>query len=328
MNSQTQLKIEPFDAIPSTEKPYAEVVFNLPLRDPFTYIIPPKLLGKVRVGMRVLVPFGRRRITGYVVNLVEKWDKPIALKTIAELPDLEPIVSEEILSLTRWLADYYQSAWGEAISSALPAGLDKTSYQLVKAVRLASNLPTEEEITDLLKRSPKQKSVFDLVRQKEINLAELETLIPGGKSALRSLKEKKLVEVFTEKKERQALVPEGTMDQPFGSHLTFTPEQEAVFNEISSTIDAGKFQSFLLHGITGSGKTEVYIRCIQRILEMDKTAIMMVPEISLTPQTVKRFRQRFGDRVAILHSGLSQTERYLEWKKIYEIGRASCRERV
>ncbi|MBT3368074.1 MAG: hypothetical protein HN416_13045, partial [Nitrospina sp.] len=256
MNSQTQLKIEPFDAIPSTEKPYAEVVFNLPLRDPFTYIIPPKLLGKVRVGMRVLVPFGRRRITGYVVNLVEKWDKPIALKTIAELPDLEPIVSEEILSLTRWLADYYQSAWGEAISSALPAGLDKTSYQLVKAVRLASNLPTEEEITDLLKRSPKQKSVFDLVRQKEINLAELETLIPGGKSALRSLKEKKLVEVFTEKKERQALVPEGTMDQPFGSHLTFTPEQEAVFNEISSTIDAGKFQSFLLHGITGSGKTE------------------------------------------------------------------------
>ena len=318
MNSQTQLKIEPFDAIPSTEKPYAEVVFNLPLRDPFTYIIPPKLLGKVRVGMRVLVPFGRRRITGYVVNLVEKWDKPIALKTIAELPDLEPIVSEEILSLTRWLADYYQSAWGEAISSALPAGLDKTSYQLVKAVRLASNLPTEEEITDLLKRSPKQKSVFDLVRQKEINLAELETLIPGGKSALRSLKEKKLVEVFTEKKERQALVPEGTMDQPFGSHLTFTPEQEAVFNEISSTIDAGKFQSFLLHGITGSGKTEVYIRCIQRILEMDKTAIMMVPEISLTPQTVKRFRQRFGDRVAILHSGLSQTERYLEWKKIYE----------
>ena len=318
MNSQTQLKIEPFDAIPSTEKPYAEVVFNLPLRDPFTYIIPPKLLGKVRVGMRVLAPFGRRRITGYVVNLVEKWDKPIALKTIAELPDLEPIVSEEILSLTRWLADYYQSAWGEAISSALPAGLDKTSYQLVKAVRLASNLPTEEEITDLLKRSPKQKSVFDLVRQKEINLAELETLIPGGKSALRSLKEKKLVEVFTEKKERQALVPEGTMDQPFGSHLTFTPEQEAVFNEISSTIDAGKFQSFLLHGITGSGKTEVYIRCIQRILEMDKTAIMMVPEISLTPQTVKRFRQRFGDRVAILHSGLSQTERYLEWKKIYE----------
>ncbi|MBT3876766.1 MAG: primosomal protein N' [Nitrospina sp.] len=318
MNSQTQLKIEPFDAIPSTEKPYAEVVFNLPLRDPFTYIIPPKLLGKVRVGMRVLVPFGRRRITGYVVNLVEKWDKPIALKTIAELPDLEPIVSEEILSLTRWLADYYQSAWGEAISSALPAGLDKTSYQLVKAVRLASNLPTEEEITDLLKRSPKQKSVFDLVRQKEINLAELETLIPGGKSALRSLKEKKLVEVFTEKKERQALVPEGPMDQPFGSHLTFTPEQEAVFNEISSTIDAGKFQSFLLHGITGSGKTEVYIRCIQRILEMDKTAIMMVPEISLTPQTVKRFRQRFGDRVAILHSGLSQTERYLEWKKIYE----------
>jgi len=318
MNTQTQMEIESFDAKASTEKPYAEVVFNLPLRDPFTYIIPPQLLGKVRVGMRVLVPFGRRRITGYVINLAEKWDKPIALKTIAELPDIEPVLSEEILTLTRWLADYYQSAWGEAISSALPAGLDKVGYQLVKSVRIASDLPTEEEIEQLLKRSPKQKSVFNLVRQKEIHLTELETLIPGGKSALRGLKEKKLVEVFTEKKERQAWVPEGTMDQPFGTHLTFTPEQETVFKELSSAIDEGNFQSFLLHGITGSGKTEIYIRCIQRILEKGKTAIMMVPEISLTPQTVKRFRQRFGDRVAILHSGLSQTERYLEWKKIYE----------
>ena len=94
MNTQTQMEIESFDAKASTEKPYAEVVFNLPLRDPFTYIIPPQLLGKVRVGMRVLVPFGRRRITGYVINLAEKWDKPIALKTIAELPDIEPVLSE------------------------------------------------------------------------------------------------------------------------------------------------------------------------------------------------------------------------------------------
>ena len=106
------------------------------------------------------------------------------------------------------------------------------------------------------------------------------------------------------------------MTRPFGESLTFTPEQQKIFKQLNFAIEAEKFESFLLHGVTGSGKTEVYIRCIQRVLEKGKTAIMMVPEISLTPQTVARFRQRFGDRVAILHSGLSQTERYLEWKKI------------
>ena len=315
MNIQTE--IDSLSEKPSgNAKPFAEVVFNLPLREPFTYKIPPQLLGKVRVGMRVLVPFGRRRITGYVVNLTDKWDKPIRLKAIVELPDTEPIVSAELLSLTRWLGEYYQSSWGEAISAALPAGLDKAGYQLVKSVRLASSLPDEKEIERLLKRSPKQKSVFDLIRQKEINLPELQTRIPKSQAALRSLKEKQLVEVYTEKKVREAFVPENAMTQPFGASLTFTPEQQAIFKKLSLAIETEKLESFLLHGVTGSGKTEIYIRCIQRVLEKGKTAIMMVPEISLTPQTVERFRQRFGDRVAILHSGLSQTERYLEWKKI------------
>ena len=124
------------------------------------------------------------------------------------------------------------------------------------------------------------------------------------------------MKIFTEKKACEAFVPEDAMTRPFGESLTFTPEQQKIFKQLNFAIEAEKFESFLLHGVTGSGKTEVYIRCIQRVLEKGKTAIMMVPEISLTPQTVARFRQRFGDRVAILHSGLSQTERYLEWKKI------------
>jgi len=268
MNTQIQTEIDSFNEKPSGDaKALAEVVFNLPLQEPFTYIIPPQFQGNVRVGMRVLVPFGRRCITGYVVNLADKWDKPIALKTIADLPDTEPIVNAEMLSLTQWLGEYYQSSWGEAIRAALPAGLDdesreefaiseigtealtsgslsksavhilsfiskqpkatlkqcqralgksfsayalarlkqegflqtshqtrksKVGYQFVKSVRLASRLPGEKEIDRLLKRSPKQKLVFDLLQQKEINLSELETLIPGGQSALRGLKEKKL----------------------------------------------------------------------------------------------------------------------------------------
>jgi primosomal protein N' (replication factor Y) len=389
VNTHVQSKWEILSPSSHTDKQFAEVVFNLPLKEAFTYIIPPELQGKVRVGMRVLVPFGRRKITGYVVGLASKWDKPIALKSIADLPDAEPVVSEEVLALTKWLADYYQSSWGEAIRCALPAGLDdesrevffvteqgavqatslskpalsiltyfqqqgsatakqcqralgkkfrayilarlkqdgfldathqtrksKVGYQFIQAVRPARLLPGEKEIEQLLKRSPKQKSVFDLIMQGEIALPELQTRIPKSQAALRSLKDKNLVEIFTEKKERNAFVPEGAMNQPFGSSLTFTPEQKAVFKELNLAIEAETFKSFLLHGVTGSGKTEIYIRCIQRVLEMGKSAIMMVPEISLTPQTVERFRQRFGDRVAILHSGLSQTDRYLEWKKI------------
>jgi primosomal protein N' (replication factor Y) (superfamily II helicase) len=393
MKSLTQIEIQSFNPQSSHAIPYAEVVFNLPMKEPFTYKIPPEFAGKVQVGMRVLVPFGRRRITGYVVNLTAKWEKEIKLKSISDLPDAEPVVSEEILSLAKWVGEYYQSSWGEAIRATLPAGLDdesreefsisetgtnalangalsksaihilnyikerpnvtlkqcqkelgknfsayaltglrqdgfldashqtrksKVGYQFFKLVRLVSPLPEEVEVERLLKRSPKQKLIFDLLRQKQISLSELEVQIPASSSALRGLKEKKLVEVFTESKEREAIVPEGTMDQPFGVALTLSPDQEVIFKELNSAIEAGQFQSFLLHGVTGSGKTEIYIRCIQRILEKGKTAIMMVPEISLTPQTVERFRQRFGDRVAILHSGLSQTERYLEWKKIRE----------
>ena len=317
----TQTQIESFDVKSSDkEKSFAEVVFNLPLKKAFTYNIPPNLLGKVLVGMRVVVPFGRRRITGYVVNLIDKCNKDITLKNITDLPDTEPIVGKEILALTKWMADYYQSSWGEAIKCSLPAGLDEkgqnVSHQLVKYVRLASAITDENEIVRLLKRSPKQKLVFDLIKKKEISLPELQTRISKSQAALRCLKNKNLVEIFTEKKEREALIPKGTMNKPFGASLTFTQEQKVVFKKINIAIEAEQFESFLLHGVTGSGKTEIYIRCIQRVLEMGKTAVMMVPEISLTPQTVERFRQRFGDRVAILHSGLSQTERYLEWKKI------------
>ena len=135
----TQTQIESFHAKPSVEEnSFAEVVFNLPLKEAFTYIIPPQFLGKVQVGMRVLVPFGRRRITGYVVSLADKWDKPIILKSIADLPDTHPIVSKEILVLTRWLGEYYQSSWGEAIRSALPAGIDDESREVFSVTEQAT----------------------------------------------------------------------------------------------------------------------------------------------------------------------------------------------
>ena len=239
----TQTQIESFDVKSSDkEKSFAEVVFNLPLKKAFTYNIPPNHLRKDMVGMRVVVPFGRRRITGYVVNLIDKFNKDITLKNITDLPDTEPVVGKEILALTKWMADYYQSSWGEAIKCSLPAGLDEKghniSHKLVKYVRLASAIPDENEIVRLLKRSPKQKLVFDLIKKKEISLPELQTRISKSQAALRCLKNKNLVEIFTEKKEREALIPKGTMNKPFGASLTFTQEQKVVIKKINIAIEA------------------------------------------------------------------------------------------
>ena len=144
-----------------SEKPFAEVAFNLPIKEVFTYKIPHELLGKVHAGMRVFVPFGRRRITGYVVNLVSKWDKKIQLKTISDLPDTEPIITSEILALTKWLSEYYQCTWGEAIRAALPAGLDDESREEFSL--------SEAGIDALKSRSLSKQAVFLLsfIKEKE-----------------------------------------------------------------------------------------------------------------------------------------------------------------
>lgn len=372
---------------------FAQVVFNLPLQEPFTYEIPPRFSGLVQVGMRVFVPFGNRRITGYVVSILDKLEKDIPLKPIEDLPDLEPTISSELLALTRWVADYYQASWGEAIKAALPAGIDDESretlsltqagtdalaggslaknaalllhtlqkkssatqkqlerelkkhfsaaalarlkqdgfiksdsdvkrsairYAYEKSVRIVSPTQSNETIEKSLGRSPKQKVLYDLITENSLSLAELKNQIPSYAGPLRQLRDKGLVEIFTVKKDRvsepEPHDPSWTAESP----LQFNPEQQTCFRPLCASIDASEFRSYLLHGVTGSGKTEIYLRCIQHALEQGKTAIMVVPEISLTPQTVSRFQLRLGGKVAVLHSGLSQAARYLEWKKIRE----------
>ena len=374
-----------------TDSPaYADVVFNLPLKDPFTYEIPPSLDGLVKVGMRVLVPFGRRKLTGYVVSLRGKPEKNFAVKPIEDLPDAYPVITQELLSLTRWIADYYRAAWGEAIKAALPAGTDdeirdiispsekglralksgvlpassrhilvavqekpkstakqiqrllgknfsshalarlkhdgwvvsetqvkrsSVGYAYPKIVRALSGL-APAEVEKLLARSPKQKALYQLIREEETPVSVLTKEIPARSNLIKQLQQKGLVEVAEKKIARSGPGPSPGKTMEKETPPVFTQEQAKVFDQLRGHLTAGKFQTFLLHGVTGSGKTEIYLRCIERTIQLGKTGIMMVPEISLTPQTVHRFRKRFGDQVAILHSGLSNSERYLEWKKI------------
>jgi len=375
------------------KKLFAEVVVNLPVRETFTYEIPSRFRGILQKGMRVFVPFGRRKLTGYVVDISENRDPSLTLKPVEDILDTHPVLSEEILSLTRWIADYYQSSWGEAVKAALPAGLEDESqeilslspkglealeigkeneplllildavksrsrispkqlrrslhqgfsayalarakeagflqselkirrstvqYKYEKQVRVIAPAPDRNETDKLLQRSPRQKAVYEDLLTGEKTISELAQKFPACSAALKKLLEKGLVEINTVKIHRQDEIEEQDPFWMAEAHLPFTPDQEKVFSELKRSLDASEFKACLLHGITGSGKTEIYIRCIHRALELGKTAIMMVPEISLTPQTVNRLQKRFGRNVAIMHSGLSQRERYQEWKKIQE----------
>ena len=372
---------------------YAQVVFNLPLKEGFTYSIPEHLQGQVETGMRVLAPFGPRKLTGYVVGLTDRCEGAFETKSIEDLPDGAPVLSKELLALTRWVADYYNAGWGEVIKAALPGGLDEDHHEiffitdqgesalkkrtlpqnalrillvlqsktslnkkqlqkilhkqfsaytlghLIREGHISSQVKvkqksvaythdkkaclildhrTPDEIEKLLKRSPKQRELFDFMVGRELLVSELARDFPGYSAPLRELKRKGLAKTFSVKQDRTSENLETDADWNPETPQEFTDEQQTVFQHLTRPIATSEFKTFLLHGVTGSGKTEIYMRAIQQALDANKTAIMLVPEISLTPQTVTRFQRRFGSKVAILHSGLTNIERYLEWKKIRE----------
>ncbi len=390
MSSLTPLETPAFILRRKETPGYAEVVFNLPLKDSFTYRIPEALAGQVQVGARVFVPFGRRRITGYVVSLHAEPPEGVEIKAITDLPDSGPVVSPAILSLTRWIADYYHASWGEAIKAALPAGLDDESetlltiseegllklesgdlkeseFLLLETARTAGPLSARQlerrlgkhfsahtlarlrqagalaeetrirqstvgcryervaRLTDrglddeialpLLRSSPRQRDLQRRLKAGPLPVSALSAELSTAAQVLKKMEARGLVAFTREKFERQAK-DEPAAPAAMEQAPPLTEDQAPVYDVLTHSLDQSEYATYLLFGVTGSGKTEIYLRCIERALALGKTAIMMVPEISLTPQTVSRFQNRFGGRVAILHSGLTQRERFLEWDRV------------
>ncbi len=220
---------------------FAQVAIPLPLNCLFTYAVPEKIGAEVEIGKRVMVPFSGRQLVGYVVGLTKK-KPPFPVKNIKSTLDSFPIFDEEMLQLTRWLADYYACSWGESLKAASPPLIKKPRRE------------TKKDSPLLEKRN---------------------------------------------------------------SFLLPTSEQQEALNLIEKS-SPGQSEVVLLHGVTGSGKTEVYLQSIARVIEKGKRAIVLLPEISLTPQTVERFRSCFGERIALWHSQLAAGERYREWLRIRE----------
>jgi primosomal protein N' (replication factor Y) len=291
----------------------ASVAIPRPIRRLFTYEIPPALLDRCRRGVRVVVPFGRSRLTGYLLDLdprsVESAAPPFPLRQVEEVLDQEPILDEAVLDLTRWAADYYVASWGEMIRAALPGqrARPRTS-EIVHLVPAggAAGPPRglrQQALLRVLRASPEGIEIARLLRDAGAARSSLRTLIDRGAARI-------------ERRERPRVPPELLAAGPPPAPVRLSAAQRSAVDAIGSLLAAGRFAACLLHGVTGSGKTEVYIRAIEGALARGRSALYLVPEIGLTPLLARRLRGRFGEALALLHSGLSDGERLDEWRRI------------
>lgn len=306
-----------------------DVAIPLPLEQSFSYSIPPDEAGRALAGVRVLVPFGRRTVTGYILGPSQS--PPVTeTRQILEFLDSEPLFTYEDIGFYRWISAYYLHPLGEVIRTALPAGLTVMGRRqrvtapdgsivseeiLAMGVRLKEErhyLATGREPAPSLKGKSLQLLAF-IAANGEVPVSRLRGSFGTCSANLQRLVELGLVQMVMKEVYRDPfLLEEPGRDRPH----ELNAEQKSALDSITGALDRGGFAPFLLHGVTGSGKTEVYLQSIDRVLSKGKRALVLVPEIALTPQLVHRFRRRFACGIAVLHSGLSPGERYDEWRRI------------
>ena len=389
--------------------PYANVAFPIAVNQLFTYTVPQHLDDIVKPGARVLASFHSSLQEGVVVERIDDTDlSSEQLKKITDCLDEEPTYSDDLLILTKWMADYYLSSWGNALFCAVPSAVRNKKLQIVQLcpdykpptgriqkkivtlleaegplspnqlaqktdlsptnLRAKINTLREKAVIDLIvthkpKATTKTTKVVSLVLPEEDITAEIQKLISGedgygspkneqgnAKAHAADIKHAEILQILLKEGgpiaasdltkrtktndsllrtlERRGFINinrTAVVRNPLSSqHVVPTqphdlnPEQLVAFSEISKGLQSEDLttETFLLHGVTGSGKTEVYMRAIAEILDSGKSVIVLVPEISLTPQTASRFIGRFGKRVAVLHSRLSDGERFDQWYRI------------
>jgi len=304
-------------AIPAVAMQYAEVAVNVPLDRTFHYVVPPVLEGRLRRGARVRVPFGKRSVVGYCVGLTDSSPVPTQrLKTVSGLLDPEPLLDEHMLALTRWIADEYLCGWGEALEAALPGGVRRGAAR--RTVLIVAPRGTPEDLrthaAEVEKKAPRQAAALRALAEAEdeLVLSELAQRTGADASVARALARKGWVEIRREAMATEAMAGlRAHRTEPFPP----TPHQRAALETIAALLERERPGVLLLHGVTGSGKTEVYLQALRRVVDAGRQGIVLVPEISLTPQTVRRFAGRF-ERVALLHSRLTEAERREQWHLI------------
>ncbi len=358
---------------------YIDVAVILPVFGDFTYGVPLDLSDRIFEGCRVLVPFGHRRVTGYVLKVLDQSDTD-EVKPVLDVLDDSPLFPREMIPFFRWIADYYLYPIGQVIKTALPTGLSTYEYTQVaitdsgQAARLDPATPEPvrmmlnqlqagpirrhllespgkqqspaavlkkmktngwiaiqqqlvsgrtrsktERVVRLIQTdvtpmtAPREKIIVALADQGDLPLSDLKQIVSTAAAIVRGLVKAGSVEVYERPVYRDPFGDAVRPDQP----PTLTGDQQTVLNEVTGTLGKG-FKTFLLAGVTGSGKTEVYLTLAQQVLQKGGQVLVLVPEIALISQAERRFRARFGDQVAVLHSSLSSGERFDQWRRIVD----------
>lgn len=294
---------------------FAEVVFPLSLKQKFSYRVPEPLVGLVSPGMRCSVSFGRRQTVGLITGLTHQAPAHVQkLKPLDSILDTEPALSPDLLELGKWIAEYYYCSLGEALFAILPVGYRKNPKAFLTLLPEAHEKQTQVEAL-LEKLGPLRG-----VNWKSLNAGKI-PLTARTRALSEILKKESLGTLRLDGTFDSSRV-KGTIRQAEPRAIPkLHPQQQAAFDAISKALDLNTFRAFLLQGVTGSGKTEVYLRAISQVIEKGQQAIVLIPEIALTPQTVERFTSRFGDRVAVLHSRMSSGERTFQWRR-FSLGEA------
>ena len=366
-------------------KQFVNVAVPLPIRKSFCYEVPEEWQSSMTPGKRVLVPFGKRFLTGYVLELISRPPTEKKILSIRQVFGDEFSFSAKFLEFIAWVSRYYLQPIGEVIKTALPAGMQVKSqviYELtvkgresletfprgsllrmillslkrrqgkgplspprgknssppfteVIAQMLAENLIVQEgdtieqrvkektisclryvEPKEEITLTKRQKEALDIICEAgELTVSEFKAKFKRSNSILLKLIDFKLIDIFQKNTFRQPSW-EGIEDWIDGPPALLTDDQKSALTEISGSLSVRKFSPFLLHGVTGSGKTEVYLRAIEEAVSQGRQAILLVPEIALTAQSVAYFQSRIAFPMAILHSGLSPGERYDEWRRV------------
>jgi len=319
---------------------FAEVAVPVPVRHPFTYSVPKALAAQLAPGSRVAVPFGPRKLAGFVVALTDAPPAQGRARPIAGLLEREPVLTSELLAFLHAASEYYMHPLGEVLRAAAPAVPSEAMKTLraqgfldageslpgpriaTRRVLVVRSVPDTAEAGAVIPKLGKsQRVLLDLVRERgEVTLDELRRHLKSPREAVKKLAARNLLTTS----EREVAADRFFADEvaPVAAPAPNAQQRAAIdalvarLDGLARGEDRAQGGGFLLHGVTGSGKTEVYLRLIAEARARGRGSLMLVPEIALTPQLVSRFRSRFGDGLAVLHSELSDRERNDAWKSL------------
>lgn len=295
---------------------YASVIVDLAVGKSLDYGIPHDMAQAIRKGIRVEVPVRGRPCGGYVFEVKEKSAFP-SVKPISKILSESELITKDAFELALWISRYYLAPLNQVLKSMMPASIRKKIQpkEQLYVMRKMTRDQLREITIEIRNKHPAQAAVLDamLLVNKGILLSELLEATEGSRSPVDTLVKKGCLSVDNVRIDRSPLINE---DYFKTKPKTLNEDQQKAFNKVVGSLEDNRFETHLLHGVTGSGKTEIYLQAIDKALSLGKSAIMLVPEISLTAQTIHHFRSRFEGRIAILHHRLSDGERYDTWYSI------------